>query len=218
MTISWHILGQEFPHKLDKCLSIIQGTMVAVAAPLATLWANLIDQKLTGEASLITADEVVETIQRSLSLLRNLINYISKARREVIISKLESKKKGLAKIMRNTSMGDLTDAKTELFGPTFRRVLKEKADTMSAFGKIAELVEQSTANPNRFFRGGPSTSKYGSSRGRSTRPYTSLSTTRNTVQQNQAKIPRYFNTPSQQHFNKPRAQNQLKSCQSAHHL
>ena len=59
-------LGQEFTHKLDKCLSKIQGTTVAVAAPLATLWANLIEQKLTGEAALIAAD-VTETIQRSLS-------------------------------------------------------------------------------------------------------------------------------------------------------
>ena len=206
-------LGQEFPHKLDKCLSKIQGTTVAVAAPLATLWANLIEQKLTGEAALIAADDVVETIQRSLSLLGNSINYISQARRDVIISKLETKKKGLAKIMRKASKSDLTDAKTELFGPTFRKVLKEKADTMSAFGKIAERVEQSTSNPNRFFRGGPSTSKYGSGRGRSTRPYTNLSTTRNVAQQNQPKPLRYFNNPSQQRFNKQRTQNQPKPRQ-----
>jgi hypothetical protein len=206
-------LGQEFPHKLDKYLSKIQGTTVVVAAPLATLWANLIDQKLKGEAALIAADEVVEIIQRSLSLLGNSINYISQARRDVIISKLETEKKGLAKIMRKASKGDLADAKTELLGPTFRKVLKEKADTMSAFGKIAERVEQSAANPNRFFRGGPSTSKHGGGRGRSTRPYSGYSTTRNSAQQNQAKPPQYFNNPSQQRFNKPRTQNQPKARQ-----
>ena len=53
--------------------------------------------------------------------------------------------------MRRASKSDLTDAKTELFGPTFRKVLKEKADTMSAFGKIAGSVEQSTFNPNQFY-------------------------------------------------------------------
>ena len=79
--------------------------MAVVAAPLATLLANVIDEKLIGEASLI----VVETIQRSLSLLENLINY---TKRYVVISS----KNGLAKI---TSKSDLTDAKIESFSPTY---------------------------------------------------------------------------------------------------
>ena len=128
-------LEQEFPHKLDKRLSKIQGK------PLATLWANLIEQKL---AALIAADDVVEIIQRSLSLRGNPINYV---RRDVIISKLETKKKGL---MRKASKSDLTDAKTELFCPTFMQVLKKKANTMSAFEKIAERVKHSTSNPSPF--------------------------------------------------------------------
>ena len=44
----------------------------------------------------------------------------------------------------------MADVKTELFGSTFRKVLKEKADTMSAFGKMADRVEQSSGSGHRF--------------------------------------------------------------------
>ena len=63
----------------------------------------------------------------------NSINYISQLRSNVIPSKLE---KGRAKIMRNASKGDLTGT---IFGLTFTKVLKEKAETMSAFGKMQSV-------------------------------------------------------------------------------
>ena len=117
-------LGQEFPLKAEKRLMRIQATVLSVSAPLATLWANLVDQNLTNDGgALIPADDVKDTIQRSLALLGNSVNYISQARRDLIIS--NSKKKGLARITRKACKADLADAKTELFGPTFRKVLKE---------------------------------------------------------------------------------------------
>ena len=147
-------LGQEFPHKLDKCLSKIQGTTVAVAAPLATLWANLIEQKLTGEAALIAADDVVETIQRSLSLLGNSINYISQARRDVIISKLETKKKGLAKIMRKASKSDLTDAKN-YSAQHSGRFSRKKRIQCRLLGRLQSVWSSLLLIPTGFFEGAP---------------------------------------------------------------
>ena len=209
-------LGQEFPVKADKRLIRIQATVLAVSAPLATLWANLVEQDLTNDrGALISADDVKDTIQRSLALLGNSVNYISQARRDLIISKLESKKKGLAKIMRKACKADLADAKTELFGPTFRKVLKEKADTMTAFGKIADRVEQSSSRNQRFFRGGPSTSKYGSGRGKYTSPYNATVTdgNRSTPQNNQTRHTRYFSQQNRQQPNKPRFQIRTKAHQ-----
>ena len=209
-------LGQEFPLKADKRLMRIQATVLSVSAPLATLWANLVDQNLTNDGgALIPADDVKDTIQRSLALLGNSVNYISQARRDLIISKLESKKKGLARIMRKACKADLADAKTELFGPTFRKVLKEKADTMTAFGKIADRVEQSSGRGHRFFRGGPSTNKYGSGRGKNPSPYNTAGAdnSRFTPQNYQAKHTRYFNQQNRQQVNKPRFQNRPKGRQ-----
>ena len=53
------IVGQEFPLKVDKRLIWIQATVLAVSAPLATLWANLVEQDLTNDkGALIPADDV----------------------------------------------------------------------------------------------------------------------------------------------------------------
>ena len=42
-------LGQEFPLKADKCLIRIQATVLAVSTPMATLWANLVEQDLPND-------------------------------------------------------------------------------------------------------------------------------------------------------------------------
>ena len=52
-------LGEEFPLKADKRLIRIQATVLVVSAPLATLWANLVEQDLTNDkGALIPADDV----------------------------------------------------------------------------------------------------------------------------------------------------------------
>ena len=149
-------LGKDFPSKSDKRLRRIQATTIAVAGPLTTLWANLLEQDMgQGSGTLLPVDDVIDTIQRSLSLLGNSINYISQARRDLIISQLEYKKKGLGKVMRKVCQSDLGNNGKELFGEKFRKTLKSKADSMVAFGKIADRVEQNTRNKNQFFRGAP---------------------------------------------------------------
>ena len=125
--------------KSNKRLRRIQATTIAVAGPLTTLWANLLDQEMDrNSGTLVPVDDIIDTIQRTLSLLGNSVHYISQARRDLVISQLEYKKKGLGKVMRKVCQSDLGNTGTELFGEKFRKSLKSKADSMVAFGKIAE--------------------------------------------------------------------------------
>ena len=88
-------LGNDFPTKSNKRFRRIQATTIAVAGPLTTLWANILEQDMDrGSGVVIPVDDVIDAIQRSLSLLGNSVNYISQARRDLIISQLEYKKKG----------------------------------------------------------------------------------------------------------------------------
>ncbi len=165
-------LGRDFPAKSEKRLRRIQATTIAVAGPLTTLWANFVEQDMgQGSGTLISVDDVIDTIQRSLSLLGNSVNYISQARRDLIISQLEYKKKGVGKVMRKVCQSDLGNTGRELFGEKFRKTLKSKADSMVAFGKIADRVEQNTRNKNQSFRGGPSTSRYAGGAGKNPKSY-----------------------------------------------
>ena len=167
MTLHVAFLGKDFSSKSDKHLRRIQATTIAVAGPLTTLWANLVEQDMgQGSGTLIPVDDVIDTIQRALSLLGNSVNYISQARRDLIISQLEYKKKGLGKVMRKVCQSDLGNTGKELFGEKFRKTLKSKADSVVAFGKIADRVEQNTRNKNQSFRGGPSTSRYAGGAGK----------------------------------------------------
>ena len=86
-----------------------------------------------GSGTLIPVDDVSDTIQRSLSLLGNSVNYIS-----------QSKKKGLGKVMRKVCQSDIGNTGKELFGEKFRKTVKSKADSMVAFGKLANRVKQNT--------------------------------------------------------------------------
>lgn len=197
-------LGKDFPSKSDKRLRRIQATTIAVAGPLTTLWANLVEQDMgQGSGTLIPVDDVIDTIQRSLSLLGNSVNYISQARRELIISQLEYKKKGLGKVMRKVCQSDLENTGKELFGEKFRKTLKSKADSMVAFGKIADRVEQNTRSKNQSFRGGPSTSRYAGGAGKNLKPYQKANQNRPFSRWNQPR--RYFNQNQQQkrEFSKP---------------
>ena len=50
-------LGKHFPSKSDKRLRQIQATTIAVAGPLTTLWANLVEQDMgKGSGTLIPVD------------------------------------------------------------------------------------------------------------------------------------------------------------------
>ena len=190
-------LGKDFPAKSDRRLRRIQATTIAVAGPLTTLWANMLEQGMDrSSGAVIPVDGVIDTIQRALSLLGNSVNYISQARRDLIISQLEFKKKDLGKVMRKACQADLGNTEKELFGEKFRKILKSKADSMVAFGKIADRVEQNTREhntrgKNQFFRGGPSISRYAGGAGKNPKSYPGTSQNRGYSRWNQPR--RYFN-------------------------
>lgn len=188
-------LGNDFPNKSDKRLRRIQATTIAAAGPLTTLWSNLVEQDMEkGSGTLVPVEDVLDTVQRTLSLLGNSVNYISQARRDLIISQLEFKKKGLGKVMRKACKPDLGNTGSELFGEKFRKTLKSKADSMVAFGKIAERVEQNTKSHNQSFRGGPSTRRYAGGAGRNTKTYQSNQNRQPWIHRPKSYPPkRYFN-------------------------
>ena len=72
-----------------------------------------------GSGTLVPVEDVIDMIQRTLSLLGNSVHYISLARRDLIISQLEFKKKGLGKVMSKVCLSDLGDTGVELFGEKF---------------------------------------------------------------------------------------------------
>jgi hypothetical protein len=201
------IVGNDFPNKSDKRLRRIQATTIAAAGPLTTLWSNLIEQDMgKGSGTLVPVEDVLDTVQRTLSCLGNSVNYISQARRDLIISQLEFKKKGLGKVMRKACKPDLGNTGSELFGEKFRKTLKSKADSMVAFGKIAERVEQNTKSHNQSFRGGPSTRRYAGGVGRNTKPYQNNQNRQPWLHRPKSYPPkRYFNQNQQQKQDPPKA-------------
>ena len=65
---------------------------------------------------------------------------------------------------------DLANTDKELSGEN-SETLKSKADSMVAFGKIADRVEQNTHSKSQSFRGGPSTSRYTGGAGKNPKSY-----------------------------------------------
>ena len=93
-------LGNDFATKSNKCLGRIQVTTIAAVGPLSTVWSYLVKQDMVkGSNTLVPVEDVIDTIKRTFSLLRSSVSYISQARRDLIISQLEFKKKGLANVM-----------------------------------------------------------------------------------------------------------------------
>ena len=137
-------LGRSFPQKQDDRLRRIQATIVTSVSPLTKLWGELLEQNLTpSSGGLVPVDIILDTLQKSVAMIGNATNYVSQIKREVIISQIEIKKKGLVQILRKACKADLGEAEKELFGPTFRKTLKEKADAMVTFEKIADQVTHS---------------------------------------------------------------------------
>ena len=142
---------------------------------MLNLWLQLEEQKLApGQGSLVPVEVVLDTIQKSLVLIRNASNYISEARRDLIISRISQKQKGLAKILKSVCRETKSEG-SALFGSSVHKALTERADTLSALRKASKKTTPTTytlQGGSNFFRRGPTT-EYGggSGRGKFQKPY-----------------------------------------------
>jgi len=69
-------MGQSFPGKMDTQLKRVQSAILAAAAPMLNLWAQLEEQNLTSrQGGLVPVEVVLETFQKPLVLLGNSSNY-----------------------------------------------------------------------------------------------------------------------------------------------
>lgn len=136
-------LGKDFPSKLDNQLKRIQSAILAAAAPPLNLWKELHDQGLCGSSDgLVPVNTVLEMIQKSLVLTGNASNYTSLVRRDLIISKMDSKNKNLSKVMKSICKRHQPDD-TLLFGSEVHKALNERAETASSLRKVASKFPES---------------------------------------------------------------------------
>ena len=156
-------LGRDFPAKHDNQLKRAQSAILAAAAPPLNLWRELHDQGLDRSPdSLIPVGTVLESIQKSLVLTGNASNYVSLIRRDLIISKMDSKNRNLAKVMKSICTENQPDD-TLLFGTRVHKALNERAETATSLRKVAtKFTGGSHPGPktfesgrrNKFFRRG----------------------------------------------------------------
>ena len=141
--------------------------------PLANLWAELVNQKLDGDpGALIPVTDVLDVIQRSIVLLGNANNLISKTRREVILESIQPSFKKYAK-------GDFSEASSDLFGVKFKETLVQQVEADTALSKAVHIATRGSRvyqNPARQEKSKrplyPSrTSGYGAVFGRRYTPY-----------------------------------------------
>ena len=162
-------MGGAFPTKPDTQLKHLQSTVIAVAAPILNLWAELEEQEVTtAQGGLIPVKVVLECFQKMLVLLGNASNYMSLNHRDIIIRKIIQKSKGLGRLMNSVCKESKLEG-TQLFGTAVHKAITERAETMSALSKTASKAH-SSGDCKKFFRGGP-TSGYGSGSGKNVRLY-----------------------------------------------
>ena len=98
------------PKKVDRArdaaLTKIQGLLYAVN-PLANLWSHLIAQSLDDQQVVIPVTEVLDVVQRTLVLLGNANNLLSKRQREIALDAVHPSLKKYTK-------GNFTDGETSL--------------------------------------------------------------------------------------------------------
>lgn len=108
-------LGKQYPASSEKTLAKIQATVTASVNPLLDLVGDLVDQGFTGKPEeLIPAKEVLKVAKESIALIGNAFNYISQARRRMIVDSFRPK---LAAFLEDICKDDLGEDTTELFGP-----------------------------------------------------------------------------------------------------
>ena len=170
-------LGGSFPKKMDDRYKRVQYSINAAAAPALKLWKDLEEQGFTrGKGSLMPVDSTLDIIQRTLVLTGNASNYISQCRRDSIISKVKLKNSRLGSILSDICQEHQPDDKN-LFWSEVRKVLSERAESLSAMKKLSSRLETSRTSGGRrdsqFFRKGPSSDR-GRRAGRIFRPQPKL--------------------------------------------
>ena len=153
-------LGKDFPVKTDNQLKRVQSAVLSAAAPPLNLWKELHDQGLCGSTdSLIPVGTVLEMIQKSLVLTGNASNYVSLVRRDLIISKMDSKNRNLSKVMKSICKRCKPEDSL-LFGSEVHKALNKRAETAASLRKVASKFSESRpktfgrGQPNKFFRRG----------------------------------------------------------------
>lgn len=110
--------------------------------------------------------DVIKVIRESFALIGNASSYVSLNRRLTIADKVKESRPQLATFHREACSEDLGVSGRELFGPTVKNKLGERADTIKAFNEaLAKLDPPAKAKedktPNNHFLGRSSDAKYG---------------------------------------------------------
>ena len=136
------ILDRSFPTSEDRSLSRIQAAVLASSAPLANLWSQLISEGFSGKQDeLMPTKEVIRTIRETLALIGNASSYISNSRRSMIVDKIRPSRPKLASFLKEVCAEDVGDTGKELFGPTIKKKISERADTIKSFNEALKKID-----------------------------------------------------------------------------
>ena len=153
------VLGSEFPAQTDQRLSKIQSSVLSSSGPLIRLWSELSLQGFTGEPEeLIPVQSVLEVCQQTLALVGNASCYINEVRRGIMIDRVKYKRPRLATFLQDICKEDLGEPTRELFGPTVKRHISERAQTI----KSLRSLDPSPSSSQKRFLGKGSNARYGS--------------------------------------------------------
>ena len=148
-------------------MSRIQSSVLSSAAPMLNLWADLTHQGFIGnQDELIPVKTVLEVCQQTLALVGNASSYISETRRSVIIDKVKLRRPRLASFLQDICKEDPGEPTKELFGPTFKKRITERAQTIKDFNQSLRSLDSPFAGPSQTsrkrFLGKDSKARYGS--------------------------------------------------------
>lgn len=124
-------VGASFPTRTESSLKRIPSSCIWSAASMLNLWIQLEEQGLdSNQGGLVPVEVILDTIQRSLVLIGNASNYISEARRDLVVGRISQKQKGLGKILKNICHRTKPEG-SALFGSSVHKALTVRADTLA---------------------------------------------------------------------------------------
>ena len=96
----------------------------------------------TGKSDeLIPTKDVLKVVREALALIGNASSYISTNRRMAIIDKVKVYRPRLASFLKEVCSEELGDAGGELFGPSAKKKLAERAETIKAFNEVLTKID-----------------------------------------------------------------------------
>lgn len=159
-------MGSNFPKWYDDQLAKVQSTILASAFPVFNMWADSLDQDITGEeAAVIPADVVLKTIKSTISLVGNAFNYVSIQRRDNLIKNLPKSQANLAKILTQVAKAGVLQQDGSLFGDKGMTEVSKRISLLDSFRKSAATADPKQSG-SRFLGKVPATRKSGDSLGR----------------------------------------------------